>query len=333
MEEITLPEHEAYSAQRAAKIINKIEGVTEMEHDKVSVKNIFETAKGGGMDMGTAILPLLAGKGTDGVGSGLGAGLLGGVLGGLLFNRGGVLGNAAEAGGGFVTPTQLQTGLNAVVDTNQNTTILQTLGDIKASVPLAEAQVQLALAGAQNDINANTNTAASNLLSNQALLTRDIAATTATIIAANSNTQDVIQNGIASVNLGIANLATSGLQNTYALNTAIRDDGDKTRALIVAQNDAMLNRQLATAEAALIEQRAVGRSRDVEVNVTQTVNQNQMQLQAQQQQQQQAILLSQLVTTLGGLQNAVATNSNLIVGNTGYTSTGAQTANPVNVRA
>lgn len=36
---------------------------------------------------------------------------------------------------------------------------------------------------------------------------------------------------------------------------------------------------------------------------------------------------------VNSLQSAVATNSNLIVGNTGAVATGVQTANPVNVRA
>lgn len=54
--------------------------------------------------------------------------------------------------------------------------------------------------------------------------------------------------------------------------------------------------------------------------------------QAQAQQQQQAILLGNIWERLNGMQNAIATNSNLIVGNTGATTTGAQTANPVNVR-
>jgi hypothetical protein len=49
--------------------------------------------------------------------------------------------------------------------------------------------------------------------------------------------------------------------------------------------------------------------------------------------EQQAVLLGQLVAVVGNLQNAVATNSNLIVGNTGAVATGPQTANPVNVRA
>lgn len=314
---VSTPEHKSSVAVE--------EYSTSQKENKMSHKyedlNIFSNPMGGyGM----------SGVGA-GAGAGLGAGLLGGVLGGVLLNRNGLLGNGDNIGN-FVTPTQLQTGLDAVTAQNQNTTILQSLGDIKAAIPLAESQVQLALAGAQNDINAQINTSTSNILNNQTGIARDIATTTATILAANGATQDVVQNGIASVNLGIANLATSGLQNTYALNSAIRDDGDKTRALIVSQNDANLQRMLAVAEAQLAEQRATSRARDIEVNVTQTVNQNQMQLQQQQQAQQQLILLSNLAATINGLQSAVATNSNLIVGNTGAVATGAQTANPVNVR-
>lgn len=276
--------------------------------------------------------PGMGGMGA-GAGAGLGAGLLGGVLGGALLNRRGLL-NDGDGVGGFVTPTQLQTGLDSVTQQQQNTAIMQTLGDIKASVPLAESQVQLALAGAQNDINAQINSSTSNLLGNQALIARDISGSTATILASQNSVEDTVQNGIASVNLAISNSVASALQNTYALNTAIRDDGDKTRALIIAQNDAMLNRQLATAEAALLEQRAIGRSREVEVNVTQTVTQNQAQLQAQAQQQQQFMITNNLLQALlNQAQIAQATNQSLVIGNTGYASSGPQTANPTNVRA
>lgn len=300
---------------------NEMKGIKmDSMNEKGGVHNIFSPVDG------------MGGMGGFGMGNGgIGAGLIGGALGGLLFgnNRGW---NRGDGDGNFVTPTQLQTGLDAVTSQQQATTVLQTLGEIKAAIPLAEGQVQLALAGAQNDINALISSSTNSILMNQTGIARDVANSTATILASENAVQDTVQTTTAALNLAIANLAASGLQNTYALNTAIRDDGDKTRALIVAQNDASLNRQLATAEAALIEQRSMSRSRDVEVNVTQTVNQNQMQLQAQQQQQQQAILLSQLVATLNGLQNAVATNSNLIVGNSGPVGTGSQTANPVNVR-
>lgn len=243
-------------------------------------------------------LPAYAGSGGMGAaGAGLGAGVLGGVLGGaLLNNRNGLFGNNNDGVvGNFVTPTQLQTGLDAVTSQNQNTTILQSLGDIKAAIPLAESQVQLALAGAQNDINAQINSSTANILNNQTGIARDIANSTATILASQNSVEDTVQNGIASVNLGIANLATQGLQNTYSLANVIRDDGDKTRALITSFNDANLQRQLATAEAALLEQRAIGRSREVEVNVTQNVNQNQVQMQQQAQFQTLANALSTLI--------------------------------------
>lgn len=56
-------------------------------------------------------------------------------------------------------------------------------------------------------------------------------------------------------------------------------------------------------------------------------NQNQMQF------QQQAQVLSGLAHLLADVnQVARATNSNVIVGNTGATTTGTQTANPTNVR-
>ena len=283
--DITLPQHEHNSVARAASIENSIKHLKETKAMTSDTSNIFHHGLSG-----------MGGSGAGaGLGAGLGGGVLGGVLGGALLNRGGLFGGNGGTDGGFVTPTQLQTGLDAVTGQIQNNSIMQTLGDIKGSIPLAEGQVQLALAGAQNDINAQINSSTSNILNNQTAIARDIATTTAQIIASENATQDVVQNGIASVNLGIANLATAQLQNTYALNTAIRDDGDKTRALIVAQNDAMLNRQLATAESALLEQRAISRSRDVEVNVTQNVNQNQVQAQQQQQYQTLASALSTLI--------------------------------------
>ncbi len=253
-----------------------------------------------------------------GAGAGLGAGLVGGMLGGALLGGNGILGGnrrgADVVDGCAVTPALLASSLAQVTDTAQATTVLQTLGDIKASIPLAEGQVQLALAGSTADINRNISTGLQVAIAGQAGINKNISDSLATAIA------------------GQGDIKASILTNSFALAEIVRNDGDKTRALIVSQNDAMLNRQLATAEAALLEQRAIGRSRDVEVNVTQTVSQNQLQIQAQQQQQQQTVLLSNLCNLIGGLQNAVATNSNLIVGNSGPVGTGAQTANPVNVR-
>lgn len=317
--------HEANSEHRYEKLSSQLSGITsgDTTMSTPSVKNVFEQPSS------ASLIPLMAGGygGMGGaLGGGLGAGLLGGVLGGALLGNGGLFGNRNGAVEGCVTPSQLTSALNGVESNSNTTTILQTLGDIKASVPLAESQVQLALAGVQSDIQGLISSSSNAILAGQTSIGRDIAGATATVLAAASGNREVVQNGFAATNLAIAN-------STYALNTAIRDDGDKTRALLISQNDANLQRMLTVAENALIEQRAIGRSAATEVNVSQVVNQAQAQTQAQQQQQQQLILLSQIAAGFHGLQNAVATNSNLIVGNTGATTTGAQTANPVNVRA
>lgn len=131
--------------------------------------------------------------------------------------------------------------------------------------------------------------------------------------------------------------AIQGLQSQYALATAIKADGDLTRGLIIAQNDASLNRQLSTAQAEIIELRHDGRyrerARETEVNVTQSVTQNQNNLQAQQQQQQQFQILANLAAQVGNLANDIQvvrqTQSNVNFG----TQTGSnQTASAANNR-
>ena len=267
------------------------------------------------------------------LGGGLGAGLLGGVLGGVLLNRGGLLGNANDNGGGIVTPTMLSTSLNAVTEASNNTTVMQTLGDIKAAIPYNEAQMQLALAGATADINNHSATNAAANAAGFASTQRYIGDSLATAIAGQGEIKTAIATQAASI-LAANNILSSQLANsTFQLATTVVNDGDKTRTLLIAQNDAMLNRQLAVAESALLDQRAASRSRDVEVNVSQTVNQNQMQMQAQNQQQQQLILLSQIANGLNNVTQMQHTaQTSIIAGNQGRTSN-SQVATPTNVNA
>lgn len=272
-----------------------------------------------------------------GAGAGLGAGLLGGVLGGALLGgrRGGLLGGDGDVvGGGVVTPALLASTAAQITDTAQATTVLQTLGDIKASIPLAEGQVQLALAGAQADINGNISMALQTAINGQAGINANISNAIATSLASQGAIKDTVQETAAATQLGIAGLSAQGYQNTAAVLTAVKNDGDQTRALINSIDRDNLNRQLTLAEQALLEQRSIGRTRDLEVNVTQNVNQNQAQLQAQAQQQQQFLITNNLLQELIRAQQiATATNQSLIIGNTGAVTGGAQTANPVNVRA
>lgn len=246
-------------------------------------------------------------------GGGIGGGLLGGILGGALL--GGGLGNRRNDGEGCVTPSQLTAALAGVTDAQMNATVLAQLGSIQGAIPAAEGQVQLALAQSQGQISnqiGQQSLAIAQGFGNQA---QNIAQAQAAIIAVGESVKDAVNANGAANQAAIAS-------STNLILTALKD-----------QEITNLNRQLTVAELRNTEDRAEARARTTEVNVTQTVNQNQMQLQAQQQQQQQALLIATLCDRLNGLQNAVATNSNLIVGNTGAVATGPQTANPVNVRA
>ncbi len=246
-----------------------------MSTEKVDVHNIFKgLTDGGGMGTGAGV-----------IGGGLGAGVLGGVLGGILLNRNGILGGEAVAG---VTPAMLTAGLAQVTDTAQNTAVLQTLGDIKASVPLAESQVQLALAGTQANLTeiANVNQAASIL--GQAAINKNIYDSAMASASAHSSIKEAI------ASYGTANLtATLNAQN--AIQTSVNSSTKDIIAALNEQNTANLQRQLTVAEQALLETRAIGRARDTEINVTQNVNQSQAQQQQQFQFQNLATAINALV--------------------------------------
>lgn len=283
--------------------------------DAPHIKNIFEPGMGYGM----------AGTGAGGL-AGAGAGILGGILGGALLNRGGLFGNEGRVGEGCVTPSQLTAALAGVQDTQMNTAVLQGLGDIKAAVPLAEAQVQLALSQSQGQLSNQIGQQSLAVAQGFASQAQNISQAQAAIIAVGESVKDAVNangaaNLIATKDASSANLAAVA-NSTNLILTALKD-----------QEITNLNRQLTVSELRNTEDRAEARARATEVNVTQTVNQVQAQAQAQQQSQQQILLLNQLCAHFATLQNAVATNSNLIVGNTGAVATGPQTSSPVNVRA
>jgi hypothetical protein len=110
------------------------------------------------------------------------------------------------------------------------------------------------------------------------------------------------------------------MENRYELSKDISTDGEKTRALITAQYELNLQRQLADANAAIIELRGDNRlaERTRGIEVTTTNNINQMQQQTQQQQQ-----YSQLANLIWGLGQNI-TNGAINVGS------GTLTANPTN---
>lgn len=128
-----------------------------------------------------------------------------------------------------------------------------------------------------------------------------------------NNTTSSLATRIADVNQNV-------MENRYELAKDIAADGDKTRALITAQYEATLNRQLTDANAEIIalRNRSALDAATNGITLTNTNNINQMQQQSQQ--QQQYAHLAQLIYGLG--QNI--TNGAINVGS------GTLTANPTN---
>lgn len=238
---------------------------------------------------------LATGGGSEGMGlgGGIGGGLLGGILAGALF--GGGLGNRRD-GEGCVTPSMLTAGLAGVTDTLQNTTVVQTLGSIQAAIPLAEAQVQLALAGSQAAVVNQVNLGTMATINGQALINKNVSDAIASSLAS----QTSIKESIAAY--GVANLnATKDAQ--FALATIVKEDGEKTRALITSNTISELQRQLTVAQTAALEDRLTNRARETEITITNTntATAQQIQSQSQMQAQSQAIIqLSGLISNLAG---------------------------------
>lgn len=233
-----------------------------------------------------------------------------GSTGDMGFGSGGVLGLVAllallnRNGGAFGGDGSGGSAVNQLTLSN----IQGTLGDIKASVPLAEAQVQLALSGAQNDINNNINSHSNALQSALSLLQLQQANSTASL-------GDKMDAGFSTAQLQTA-------QSQFALSQAISNDGEKTRALIQSidkSNDSRLITAQANEIIELRQQNAADAAQHG-IAITMNNNQNQNQLQFQQQAQALNILSNGLVDAL---QSIRATNQAINIG-------GFQQANPSN---
>jgi hypothetical protein len=225
-------------------------------------------------------------------------------------------------------------------------------GQLAAANSSAQGQLQVAgstalltnnIADARHNINDNIHAGVLSTLAGQAGINALINQSREDIKVAMAADATNTAAGFAANALAIANsnalaqqlaagLSLQGAQQTCAIQNTVRDDGDRTRSLIIAQNDAYLNRIIVEQANALIELKNERHTRESGITLQQTVNQAQNQNQAQQQQQQQFQILGQIAASLNGLtQIAHATNQNVIAGNTGAVTTGAQNANPVNV--
>lgn len=265
------------------------------------------------------------GGGTDGLG--MGGGLIGGLVLGSLLRNGNLFGNGTGVGvqEGCVTPSNLSAQLAGVTDTLQNTSVMQTLGAIQGAIPLAEANGQLALAGATSDIRSHIGAVENTLTQGQMTINQNVSNAIASSLASQGAIKETV------LTTGAANLqATANAQ--FAITQAINADGAQTRALIQSIETANTQRLLGERQDQINELLAEGRRRDdrhgIEINMTNNQNQQQLQFQAQQQQ------IANLTACLHGVsQLAQATNQQLIIGNTGVATGGSQTSNPVNVKA
>ena len=243
----------------------------------------------------TTILPGMPYGGGDMFGGG---GLIGGlILGSLLRNNGNLLGG--DGAGGAALGATLR---NPPEQNQANMDLMAAIGTVDKSVAISTATMEASQATQTLGITTQLSSVASSLTNNI------------------SGLKDVVNANAVALMQGQNAIQQSVMENRYELSKDITDDGDKTRALIVSQYEATLNRQLSDANAAVIALQAKlntdAATRGVEVNTTNNINQ--MQQQAQQQAQ-----YSQLAHLIYGLGQNI-TNGAINVGS------GTQTANPVN---
>lgn len=243
---------------------------------------------------------IMGGGSNDGFLGNGGGGLIGGlILGNLLRNgNNGVFGNNGfDGNGGAVLrspPEQSQA----------NMSLMQAIGAVDKSVALGTATTETS-----NAVQTGT-------------LSSGIANSTAANMSAVNSLKDVVNAGTMVLSQQLNGVSTSVMENRYELSKDISNDGEKTRALLTAQYEAALNRQLSDANARVIalETRADSSNfaRGVEVTTTNNINQ----MQQQQQQQQQFGQLANLIWSLG--QTIRSNNEAINVGS------GSLTASPTN---
>jgi hypothetical protein len=236
--------------------------------------------------------------GDGGLGFG-GGGLIGGlILGSLLRNNGNLLGGNGD---GVVGGAVLR---NPPEQNQANMDLMQAVGAVDKSVAVSTAAMEAS--------QANQTIGFTNQLNN----------VTSSLAARIDGTKEAVNAGTMVLAQQLNGVQQQVMQNRYELAKDINTDGDKTRALITQQYEINLQRQLADANAAIIELRnreaAGAAARGVEVTTTNNINQ----MQQQQQQQAQYGQLANLIWTLG--QQIRSNNEAINVGS------GTLTANPTN---
>jgi hypothetical protein len=254
-------------------------------------------------DMAEVMTPgMIMGMGGSGGGDlfGGGGGLVGGlILGSLLRNNGNLFGG--DGAGGAALGATLR---NPPEQNQANMDLMASIGAVDKSVAISTATMEASQATQTLGITTQLNNIASSIASRV------------------DNVKDVVNTNAVALMQGQAAINQNIMENRYELSKDISSDGEKTRALITQQYELNLQRQLADANAAIIELRsrefAGTAARGVEVTTTNNINQ----MQQQQQQQTQYGQLANLIWSLG--QSIRNDNSAINVGS------GTQTSTPTN---
>lgn len=252
-------------------------------------------------------------------GIGTGGGFIGGILlGALLGNGNGLFGGRGAA----AVAADSVIARNPPEQNQANMDLMAAIGAVDKEVAVNMAAMEASNAAQSAAITASLNSVASSLATRVDGL-KDVMNTNniATMQQFNALDKSQTQNSIALMQqLNQVNTNLMAAQN--AIQQSITADGTTTRALITAQYENNLQRELGVAQAEIIELRGDRRlsevSRGIEVNTTNNINQ----MQQQQQQQAQYGQLANLIWALG--QNIRSNNEAINVGS------GTLTANPSN---
>lgn len=238
--------------------------------------------------------------GGDGLfGGGGGGGLIGGLILGSLLRQGN--GGLFGGEGGGAAAAALRSPPEQVA---ANMALMQSIGQVDKAVAVGTAAMEASQALQSAGIVSQLNNVASSLAARTDGV-KDTVNSMAMVLAQQLNGVD-----------------RSVMENRYELSKDISTDGEKTRALIVSQYEAALNRQLSDANAQVIALQTRSQfdnaTRGVEITTTNNINQ-------MQQQQQQQAQFGQLYNVLAGLTQSIrSTNEAINVGS------GTLTANPTN---
>lgn len=244
--------------------------------------------------------------GGDGGGLFGGGGLIGGlILGSLLRNNGNLFGGDGNGAAAALAVPRI-----SPEQATANMQLMQSLGAVDKAVAVGTAAMEASQATQTIGITSQLNNTTASL-ANRVDGVKDTVNAMAMVLAQQLN-----------------GLEKTTMENRYLLSQDISADGEKTRALITNQYEMNLQRQLADANAAIVElrgdNRLAERTRGIEVTTTNNINQ------AQQQQQQQA-QYGQLANLIWSLGQSIRDNNSAINVGSG-TQTATNTPTNTNIR-